>query len=431
MILKSKSLRDTIISSFRQPWRSKMVENSKNFHINVAHDGGNDSAKEEIDFNKFIFPNVLARVRPGGEPQRILNEEREAVELVLNNFIDYMDVTIQSPQIHVNGRYYVGSRAQNSGNPIIEFNVNSNEGKATGDVGIISLLSLIAYNSVAASYKQNSELPDLLNIQVDKMATALPIAEYTNEQSRNLFILRFTDAKHVVIINNFENPISINIQFNKVDVQPEGAIAQYALIGTSDIHTKYRSDGIFDDFKKENNLKKFTGKDIYEAGLVLNIDIGGKTVDFSVMKGMSPLSQVNRSVYSGAGNALENAANALHTSYPSVGMINRHEFLKIASRGNDNESSAYRNFLNDQLFELENQISEQVRAIYAQTKNQIRFIVVSGGGSIILREHYRAALFDVISSMSPFGAAPILWIPDKFARTLNLDGLQFRLNKME
>lgn len=62
--------------------------------------------------------------------------------------------------------------------------------------------------------------------------------------------------------------------------------------------------------------------------------------------------------------------------------------------------------------------------------NNMDVTVQSGGGAVTLANHYFDRLSKVLDDLSPFGAAPILWVPKQYAQMLNLDGLEFALNQI-
>lgn len=395
----------------------------------VAHDGGNGYMKDSINQTRLLYPSVLARILPGNEPSTVDVKRWDNVLSILDDYINHMDITTQSNSIASNGRFLIGTSALSSGLTTTGFNVTSNEGKHTSDVGIISLLGEVAYKALQDQVKQQ-ELPSMLNVNVEKMVTALPIDEMKIPGVRQQYAKRFTSNSHVVIINNFSEPVTVHINFDKVDVQPEGVIAQYGLIGDPQQNGKYRTDGIFDELKAKYGLKSFTGKEVSQMKYTLLIDVGEGTVDVSVLYKGSPVPQINTSINMGTGNVIENAAQALHRKYPMIGRVNRQEFVAIASRGNDKESTAYRAELTAQLIVLEQQISELVKTIYAKLNSQISFIVFCGGGVKTLRSHYEQPFDTLVDKLSPFDKALTFWVPDRYTQFLNLDGLEFRMRYM-
>ena len=146
-------------------------------HMKIAHDGGNGYMKDAINGQRTIFPSVLSRILPGNEPSRIDLKDKKNVVRLINDYLNFMDVEISSNSIKENGRYFVGNLASNSGAPLIGFNVNSNEGKASSDVSLICLLALISYSGIKDVLKASNKIPNKLEITVDDFVTALPIDE--------------------------------------------------------------------------------------------------------------------------------------------------------------------------------------------------------------------------------------------------------------
>ena len=199
--------------------------------MKIAHDGGNGYMKDAINGQRTIFPSVLSRILPGNEPSRIDLKDKKNVVRLINDYLNFMDVEISSNSIKENGRYFVGNLASNSGAPLIGFNVNSNEGKASSDVSLICLLALISYSGIKDVLKASNKIPNKLEITVDDFVTALPIDEIKIPGIRSKFAHRFTDNKHKVTIKSFSQDIICYVEFKNVDVQPEGVIGQYGLIG--------------------------------------------------------------------------------------------------------------------------------------------------------------------------------------------------------
>ena len=402
--------------------------NDTSIHLISAHDGGNGYMKDAINGTRTVFPSVLAAVTPGTEGLQIDENNQDSVKGIIDHYLDNMDVTIQSKGVKNNDRYLVGKNASESGEPLITFNVSSVEGKSSSDISIICLLSLISYHALHDYYKKNNKLPQHLDVTVDKMITALPIDEFDSQEIRQIFSERFSKYSHAVIINNFFHPITVNIDFKKVKIFPEGAIAIFGLIG--DINGYYRNDDLFKEFKQQNNLKDFNGNSITQYGNILGIDIGDGTVDFSVTDGMAPKPKFNSSILMGVGNVAERAVKALHKQYPVIGYVNRQRFMEIANRDNSKKSQVFRSFLNNQMKTLEQLISQRVRTIYSQLDGEINMVVISGGGAAALKDHYQQTLIQELEEISLFGAPPVLWVGKEYTQTLNLDGLQFMLSQV-
>lgn len=286
---------------------SFMSEVSEQIEFNLAHDGGNGYMKDRLNGQTTIFPSVLARFLPGMQNNIIKASDTKEVQNLLNNYLDDMDITVQSNGINSNGRYLVGKAGINSGAPLMTFNVSSVEGKSTSDISIISALSLVAYNAVKVYYEQYNNLPENLKVEVAKMATDLPIDETKNRSIRESYITRFTGNQHIVVINNFDNPITVNVTFKKAFLEAEGVVGERGLIMSPTNAGMLRDDNVFQPLIEDYQLDSFDGQDLMEAGNTIGVDIGDGTVDFSAMNGLASLPNMNDSLNTGIGNIAEEA----------------------------------------------------------------------------------------------------------------------------
>lgn len=399
--------------------------------FNVPHDGGNGYMKDRLNGNTTIFPSVISRFLPGMQSTVVNSTDREGVKYLLNNYLEAMDITVQSNGVNVNSRYLVGKSAIDSGATLTTFNVSSVEGKATSDISIICLLSLISYKALKEYYDLNLELPTQLEVVIPKMTTDLPIDETKNKSIRETYIARFNTNKHIVVINNFENPITVTVTFDNVSLQPEGVIGANGLILSHTVAHAFRDDEVFRPLIEYYGLDHFDGQDLLECGNVLGIDIGDGTVDFSATNGLQALPNMNDSLNLGVGNIAEDAINALHQAYPSIRKLNRQKFMTIAKRGEDAESKTYRQFLNDQAVTLNQQIIAKVSSMYSRLDQQVGMIVVSGGGSVTLKDSLFSMLRDTMKQLDSFNKTKVFWVDKEYAQTLNLDGLEARLLSMK
>lgn len=407
-----------------------MTDETNLIKFDVAHDGGNGYMKDRINGQTTVFPSVLARFLPGMQNNIINFEDYDAIESFLSNYLQNMDVTIKSDGVNSNARYLVGSSATTSGAPLINFNVQSVEGKNRSDISLVSALSLISYHAIKQYYDTYSRLPYSLEVIVPRFATDLPIDEMKNKTVRDSYISRFKDYSHEVTVNNFDSPITITVSFKNVDLQAEGVIGELGLIFSPIIPKSFRGDDIFEPLLTDYNLDHFDGQDLLEVGNVIGIDIGDGTVDFSTMNGASALPNMNDSLNSGIGNIAEDAINALHQDYPTIRRLNRQKFMQIANRGDDEESRTYKKYLDDQAVVLNQQIISKISSLYSRLDQQVGLIVVSGGGAVTLKASLYKVLKEAMNQLDSFHKTKILWVESKYAQTLNLDGLQARVIAM-
>ena len=384
-----------------------MSEVSEQIEFNLAHDGGNGYMKDRLNGQTTIFPSVLARFLPGMQNNIIKASDTKEVQNLLNNYLDDMDITVQSNGINSNGRYLVGKAGINSGAPLMTFNVSSVEGKSTSDISIISALSLVAYNAVKVYYEQYNNLPENLKVEVAKMATDLPIDETKNRSIRESYITRFTGNQHIVVINNFDNPITVNVTFKKAFLEAEGVVGERGLIMSPTNAGMLRDDDVFQPLIEDYQLDSFDGQDLMEAGNTIGVDIGDGTVDFSAMNGLASLPNMNDSLNTGIGNIAEEAINALHQAYPAIRRLNRQKFMEIANRGNDEESRTYHSFLDQQMIVLNQQIISKISTLYSRLDQQVGMIIISGGGAVALKPTLSASLKETMKQLDSFNKTKI------------------------
>lgn len=400
-------------------------------HLNIANDSGNGYMKEEFNNYRFRQPSVIAEVRKGKEPTPINDTENPgSVASTINDILNNQYVTIDSPGVNANGKYFVSTRAQNSTMTQIGFNIMSEQPKSDSDVGIICLLSEIAGYSLKQIYEETNELPETIKVVVDKMATALPISDFKIKSNQEKLISRFTIGSHVVMINNFETPIPVNITFKTVLVNPEGAIGQYALIGDPHEKRVIRQDGIFDDFVKENNIDApIDGEYVQNAGKVISIDIGDYTTDISVMDGFTPFEDANQSLKMGIGSLTNYAIDDLKAKYPTVPMPKRQDFTEEVMNGKTKRADLFREELQAQMPQLVNSIISSLRETFTSLRGDAGLIVVHGGGANTTRSELEPALKALIKEVMIF-EIPIMYIPEEYSQWLNLDGLSMRINNL-
>ncbi|KJY59630.1 hypothetical protein [Lactobacillus apis] len=398
--------------------------------FDLAHDSGNGYMKDRIDDQVTIFPSVLARFLPGMQNTVIKSDDTVAVNRFFEDPLQNMDITVQSNGINNNGRYLVGNAAACSGSSLLTFNVSSIEGKNSSDIGIVAALSLISYKALTEYFRDNNAIPSSLDVVIPNMATDLPIDEIKNRNVRESYVSRFMDNIHVVVINNFDNPITVSVTFKKVSLQPEGVIGEKGLILSAEKKNSFRDDEVFLPVKKQYNLDNFDGESLLDSGNVIGIDIGDGTVDFSCMNKLVTLPNMNDSLNMGIGNISEDAIKALHQAYPSIKKMNRQKFMEIANRGDDEESKTFKQFLDEQSVAINQEIIEKVKTLYSRLDQQLGMIVVSGGGAATLQSSLLPALNSTLSEIDVFSKTKIFWVDKKYAQTLNLDGLQARILAM-
>lgn len=402
--------------------------------MKVANDLGYGAVKAVIDGKEIKFPSVFTIEREQDIASPIEFDDRSQKDVYMNNFLSHMDVTISSSAIKTPGRFLIGQNAVEQNLPLTHFDINDYAGKSESDYSLILTLSMIAGAAVEEEYKKGNDLSEPIKTKV-KMATALPIKEGSNIDTKNMYRERYTATKHQVTFHNFKNPIVVSIEFEKVLVATEGESAQF-FISTN--QNKELTEGIKADFVAhyqelfdKNNSKELEEiiTNLIHAKNAISIDIGAGTVDIVTLVNGKPLVVASFSLSEGYDNALEEAIDVLRDKrYNFSSVAELKEFLASEpsplSRARYN---AVQDIVYAQLEPFCDRIVDEVSRALRKAGADIQVVFVHGGGSIPMKDHtqLRTKLEAKLKSYNGGYTVPVIWIPAKFAQTLNRDGLVY------
>lgn len=400
--------------------------------MKVANDLGYGAVKAVIDGKEIKFPSVFTIEREQDIASPIEFENKGQQDDYMNDFLSHMDVTISSSAVKMPGRFLIGQNAVDQNLPLTHFDINDYAGKSESDYSLILTLSMVAGAAVEEAYKEGKDLSDPIKVKA-KMATALPIKEGSNIETKNRYRGRYTENTHQVTFHNFKNPITVSVEFEKVLVATEGESAQF-FISTN--KNKKLTEGIKADFiahysdliENPDEVDKIIDQLIH-AKNVISIDIGAGTVDIVVLVNGKPLVVASFSLSEGYDNALEEALEVLRDKrYNFSSVAELKEFLASEptplSRARYN---AVQSIVFAQLEPFCNRIVDEVSRALRKAGADIQVVFVHGGGSIPMKDHsqLRVKLEDKLRSYNGGYTVPALWIPAPFAQTLNRDGLVY------
>lgn len=406
-----------------------MVKKTVNLTMAVANDNGNGFAKTYLryedgseDIN--ITPSIFAPVSGQGYIP-------DLDQFNLEDLSKSMEVVIKSPAIKNTSEYLVGDSAINSGNALKSYNVEANAGKAESDITVIVPLTKIAYAALTHSIARMKNIPSTINVNITHFITCLPIREFSNANKRELLRKKLTKGKHTVTVKSLKQDVKVVISFdsNNTSIYPEGIAAQIGLIYNSDNYPAYRNDDIYNQSPYAN------GREYYQSGNTLLIDIGDGTTDISIMDGTHPQKGlgVNTSLSLGAGTAAATASDQLSVDYPQIGHYNRSIFLEHALKDTKEGQTLRDKYLEPQINLLMDAIEVEAAKEYRKMNNNINTIVVLGGGANLLTNKNKADFQSMLNSINPFeDHQKIWWIDSQHNQLLNLDGLRvFLSSKMQ
>lgn len=402
-----------------------MAKKTINLTMAVANDNGNGFAKTYLRYEDGsedvnITPSIFAPVSGQGYIPDLDQSN-------LEDFSKSMEVVIKSTAIKSTSEYLVGESAINSGNALKSYNVEANTGKAESDITVIVPFTKIAYAALTHSVVKMKSIPSTINVNITHFITCLPIREYSNANKRELLRKRLTKGKHTVTVKSLKQDVKVIISFdpNNTSIYPEGIAAQIGLIYSSDNYPAYRNDDIY------NQSPYADGREYYQSGNTLLIDIGDGTTDISIMDGTHPQKGlgVNTSLSLGAGTAAAAASDQLSIDYPQIGHYNRSVFLEHALKDTKEGQTLRDKYLEPQINLLISSIEAEVAKEFKKMNNDINTIVVLGGGSNLFTAKNKANFQAMLDSINPLADhQQIWWIDSKHNQFLNLDGLRVFLS---
>ncbi len=398
----------------------------KNSLMSVANDLGYGDVKININ-NTFIKqPSVVAEVQQvTSDP--VVSTNDQAVAQVIKNLLDNLDITIDKK------RYLVGTAASNSTLPRKAFDINSGSGKANTELALILPLALIAAKKVQEAYDNQEDIFEPLKVDV-VMTTALPITEigFGSSDTRDKFAQRFTAKKHIVILNTFDNPISVTISFKAVSVFKEGEVATAIAIphGNEDLQK-----ALINDIKKNYPDQATNAEQLIKTAKdVLGIDIGQGTTDLALTtKGKADVYN-SESIPEGYGTVLRRAWKFLprmQNGYSLPDEVSLREILnseptnQIDKENKETALEAVQTSVPSLIDRIESGFNDALSANF-----DLEVVYIFGGGSIplIKQTDLRNQLAESLQRKR--SKALIVWVGEKYAQKLNEMGLKLLVDDL-
>ncbi|MCM3169595.1 MULTISPECIES: ParM/StbA family protein [Peribacillus] len=399
-----------IVNKAKEKGNAKMVTNIEtktDFTTFLANDIGNDKMKirESENPNSDVYKIESA--------YRRLTKKPEVQELDLQKnvmgLLDNLVVNITSDAIKRSGLYAIGKKATNvSKSGLYNMDIESGE-KHEEDFMLIGSLGFIAARTVQKEYALNSEVRPVLSTNVF-MSTAIPASQH-NAVNAKFLEERFTKNTHIVIVFLGDKQVTVNVTFERVKVMKEGVPALYAILEGE--------NEMFKEFN-ENYKLNWTGKDFADKK-IMHTDIGSGTTEYIFTNGVNPVSDRCSGERQGMGHAIAAAIELLKDERKGLS-INRQQFSKYIEQPNEypKDSELAKTFLAETSLEQSDSILDSIITKNARDmSNETEIFTVYGGGSIEFKDEMYAELNNYAESQN----AKLLWIPQKYTVTMNVDGL--------
>lgn len=377
------------------------------YHFQVGNDIGNSEQDLFVNGQLIRQPNTYIR------QDRIpwVDEVNEAA--FIEKIHEQLVVTIDSPEVPP-GLYFIGESAINSKNSNSANNmIVGIDRKSDSVLPVVNTIGNIAGVAVQKAFKETNAVPDSIKITVD-MATAIPYEEY-KEQTGRMFESRFTEGVHRATVHVGRKRVFVELKFEFVKVLPEATPVIFAL--QKNKNDTWRSDGLFNPFKKKYKINGMDGKFFLDKD-VLHVDIGEGTTEYPITRGSRVDSNFQHGSNNGVGYAIEEATPDFKQAVMQT-EVPRNFFSKCLI---DQDHK----FHNSAVEHIRTPLQNQSRAIVANVKRQISsarnlidVIVVYGGGSILMKDFLNPELSQIAERLD----IQLLYVPDKYAVTMNAEGL--------
>ncbi|MCU5201638.1 MULTISPECIES: ParM/StbA family protein [Bacillus cereus group] len=373
----------------------------------VGNDNGNSEQKMTVNDTLHLCPNVYSVVTS------TVGHEDTKPENLIGNLLDHLYVTIQSRHLNQYTQsvtVFVGKRALAEGENVRNMSIRMGE-KHKEDIPLINTLANLAAIAVQKAFEKKGEIVKDINLSVD-MTTALPASQW-NETTAREFSNRFMEHEHTVIVHLGNTDINVKIDFTYVKTVKEGVIALFALM--EDGKEAYRNDDIFDEFIKEYKLEKIDGS-YFEDLQILHSDIGDGTNEYAITRGYEVSNKTHGEDH-GVGHAIESAIKKFEQirNYK----MTRQEFSELIKTPGKRFHDTAVECLRSAKEELANLILIEIKETIKDMKFDIDVVMAYGGGSIQMKD----VLYKPLKEFLDANEMKLLWINEKNATTLNMQGL--------
>lgn len=314
------------------------------------------------------------------------------------------------------------------GSKFTQFEVVGVRSKADQELSAVLVLGVFAAKALRDYVRAQGALPEAeLRVTV-RAGLALPITEYV--QRRSAYAAQFIGVLggadpvvHMVTIKNFSTPVAVRLQFEDVQVLPEGASAQFAIADKG----VGLAQALLDDLRASDPASAEGLVDVTAEALVgvrntIGVDVGEGTVNFPVFTDGDFNSEAAATLGQGYGTALTNALEQMITSgHKNLAFANRKQladFLQTEpspfTRGRYDIASG---FAEEEAGYLCDEIGARFEDVLAEVGGTTEVIYVYGGGSGPIKDLLRPVL------QKAAGSTPVLYLDTGYSRHLNREGL--------
>lgn len=339
----------------------------------------------------------------------------------IGNIFNTMEASFDTPAIMSKTSRLFGQRAIHSGKAMEEFDVASTISKAQQDLSYILILGGLAGKALQVYFEAHQTIPSETLMVDARIAVALPITEY--KAYRKIYVDKIRNIRHMVSIQNFDQPVRIEILVTDVQVLAEGASAQFAIVQ----HGEPLVSAMLQELRAHGEkLEGVTAADVIGASNTIGVDIGEGTVNFPVFQDGKFNPDVSITFNKGYGTVLEQARERLQMlgmPFPSrkalADFLMAPQSALTAPRRNKAEQ-----VVDEEIEGFVQELGVQFLKVMSRVGSYTEVIYVYGGGAVKVKNQLYPALLHMAKQFGGDDVIyPILYLDSEYSRLLNQEGL--------
>src|SRR6478736_5888592 len=271
-------------------------------------------------FDTIDLPSAV--VSTSRSTPKVPEADSDAFKIVVeDDFYNRIAASFTTPRIgHSDLRTFGRAALSTPGSKFTQFEVVGSRSKADQELSSVLVLGVFAAKALRDYVREHGALPDRELRATVRAGLALPIAEYV--QRRSAYAAQFVGllgaadpTVHLVTVKNFSTPVTVRLQFEDVQVLPEGASAQFAITDKG----APLAQALLDDLRASDpeeaaRLQGVTAELLVGVRNTVGVDVGEGTVNFPVFTDGAFNSEAASTLDQGYGTALTNALDRMSTS---------------------------------------------------------------------------------------------------------------------
>jgi hypothetical protein len=387
-------------------------------------------------FDTIDLPSAV--VSTSRSTPKVPEADSDAFKIVVEDDVyNRVAASFTTPLIgHSDLRTFGRAALSTPGSKFTQFEVVGSRSKADQELSSVLVLGVFAAKALRDYVREHGALPDRELRATVRAGLALPIAEYV--QRRSAYAAQFVGllgaadpTVHLVTVKNFSTPVTVRLQFEDVQVLPEGASAQFAITDKG----APLAQALLDDLRASDpeeaaRLQGVTAELLVGVRNTVGVDVGEGTVNFPVFTDGAFNSEAASTLDQGYGTALTNALDRMSTSGDKdLRFKNRKalaDFLQqepsVFLQGRFDRAKGY---VDEEAEYLAEEIGARFEDVLAEVGGTTEVVYVYGGGSGPLKEILRPVL------QKAAGGIPVLYLDAAYSRHLNREGLYLAAKAVE